>query len=195
MTTKTTEEAVAEVWQLFRETDAKFKETDAKFKETDAKFKETDARMERGFRRLEGLFGNQWGRLLEALVEPGVLKLFQTRGIPVHTLARRVLGHDNGDNMEIDLLLENTDAAIAVEVKSQLTIEFINDFLTDMADFYRFFPKYKGYRLYGAVAGLDLSLDIIRYATRRGLFVLSVNGNDTVRLLNDVTFAPRDFGQ
>jgi hypothetical protein len=97
--------------------------------------------------------------------------------------------------MEIDLLLENTDAAIAVEVKSQLTIEFINDFLTDMADFYRFFPKYKGYRLYGAVAGLDLSLDIIRYATRRGLFVLSVNGNDTVRLLNDVTFAPRDFGQ
>jgi hypothetical protein len=64
-----------------------------------------------------------------------------------------------------------------------------------MADFYRFFPKYKGYRLYGAVAGLDLSLDIIRYATRRGLFVLSVNGNDTVRLLNDVTFAPRDFGQ
>jgi hypothetical protein len=82
-----------------------------------------------------------------------------------------------------------------VAVSSQLLIEFIDDLLSDLTEFHHCFPKYKGYRLYGAVAGLDLSLDIIRYATRRGLFVLSVNGNDTVRLLNDVTFAPRDFGQ
>lgn len=37
--------------------------------------------------------------------------------------------------------------------------------------------------------------DVIRYATRHGLFVLSVNGNDTVRLVNHIDFTPRDFGQ
>ena len=148
-------------------------------------------------RKLEGLFGNQWGRLLEALVKPGVLRLFQTRGIPVHNLYHRAeahidlqksfvpsshwkmwyktfLGnHSNGRTMEIDLLLENTTAAIAVEVKSQMTVEFISDFLDDPAQFHQFFPKYKGYQLYGAVAGLDISPDITRYAYRRGLFVVS----------------------
>ena len=96
--------------------------------------------------------------------------------------------------MEIDLLLENTTAAIAVEVKSQMTVEFISDFLDDLAQFHQFFPKYKGYQLYGAVAGLDISPDITRYAYRRGLFVLSVTGDDMVQLINDAEFTPHDFG-
>ena len=33
-----------------------------------------------------------------------------------------------------------------------------------------------------------------RYAYRRGLFVLSVGGDDMVQLLNDVGFRLRDFG-
>lgn len=215
MATQTTEDAVAEIWQLFKETDAqfketaarfketdaqfketaaRFKETDAKFKETDAKFKETDARLDRRFRQLEGLFGNQWGRLLEALVEPGVLRLFQARDIRVHSLYRRATAHENGSSMEIDLLLENTNEVVAVEVKSQLTVELINDFLSDLAEFHRFFPKYQGYRLYGAVAGLNIPPDVARYGYRRGLFVLSVTGNDMVHILNDTKFMPHDFG-
>ena len=195
MVTQTNEEAVAEIRQLFRETDAQFKEVAARFKETDSKFKETDERMDRRFRQLEGLFGNQWGRLLEALVEPGVLRLFQGRGIAVHNVYRRALAQVGGNSMEIDLLLENTNEAIAVEVKSQLTVEWINDFLDDLAEFHRFFPKYKGYRLYGAVAGLNVAQDVARYAYRRGLFVLSITGNDMVQIQNDVKFKPRDFGQ
>ena len=70
MAEQTWQEAAAEVWQLFKETDAKFKETDAKFKETDRKINQ-----------LSGLFTSQWGKLIEALVEPNVLDLFQRRGI------------------------------------------------------------------------------------------------------------------
>ncbi|MBX3015305.1 MAG: hypothetical protein KF832_27545 [Caldilineaceae bacterium] len=209
--TQSTQEAFAEIRQLFKETneqfketDAKFKETDERFKETDARFKETDARLDRRFqesderfdrrfRQLEGLFGNQWGRLLEALVEPGVLRLFQTRGIPVHSLYRRAIAQVNGNSMEIDLLLENTNEAIAVEVKSQLTVELVNDFLSDLAEFPHFFPKYSHYRLYGAVAGLNIPQDVARYAYRRGLFILSVTGNDMVHILNDEKFIPYDF--
>lgn len=188
MATQTTEEAVAEIWQLFRE-------TDAKFKETDKRFKETDERMDRRFRQLEGLFGNQWGRLIEALVEPGVLRLFQARGIDVHNVYRRALAQVGGNSMEIDLLLENTNEAIVVEIKSQLTVEWVNDFLEELTRFHHFFPKYKGYRLYGAVAGLNVAQDVARYAYRRGLFVLSVTGNEMVQILNDAKFRPQDFGQ
>lgn len=125
MAAQTNEEAVAEIRQLFRETDAQFKEIAARFKETDTKFKETD----------EG------------------------------------------------------------EVKSQLTVEWINDSLNNLAEFHHFFPKYKGYRLYGAVAGLNVAQDGARYAYRRGLSVLSITGNDMVQLQNDTKCKPRDFGQ
>jgi hypothetical protein len=47
MTKQTTQEAVAEILQLFKETDARL---DQRFKETDRQFKETDAKL----RRLEG---------------------------------------------------------------------------------------------------------------------------------------------
>ena len=198
MATQTTEQAVAEIWQLFKETDARFKETAARFKETDAqldqRFKETDARLDQRIHQLEGLFGNQWGRLVEALVEPGVLRLFQERGIAVHHLFRRALAQQNGNSMEIDLLLENRTQAVAVEVKSQFGVEDVNEFLNDLAEFRRFFPKYEGYSIYGAVAGLDIAQDVARYAYRRGLFVISVTGNQLVRILNDEKFRPHDFG-
>ena len=93
MTTSTNEAAIAEIWQLFRETDAKFEETDRQINETNAQL-----------RRLEGLFGNQWGRLIEALVQPGVLKLFQQRGHDVRRLFQRSRAQRNGESMEIDII-------------------------------------------------------------------------------------------
>ena len=80
MNPQTTEQAIAEIWKLFKETSTQIKENDAKLND---KFAKTDAEIEKttkNLQRLEGLFGNQWGRLLEALVRPGVLKLFQERG-------------------------------------------------------------------------------------------------------------------
>jgi hypothetical protein len=47
------------------------------------------ARTSAGLRKLEGIFGNPWGRLLEALVKPGVLALFQQRGHDVRRLHER----------------------------------------------------------------------------------------------------------
>lgn len=61
---------IAEIWKLFRETEQRFRDTDKRINDY---FRETN----RQLRKLEGLFTNQWGRLLEALVKPGVLKLFR----------------------------------------------------------------------------------------------------------------------
>ena len=108
------QEAVAEVWQLFKETDVKFKETqeelERRFKETNLQLKETDQKL----RRLEGLFGMQWGRLMEALVEPAALKLFQERGIDVHHIFPRAKSQMDGRTLELDLLLENGDEVVVV---------------------------------------------------------------------------------
>ncbi|MFN8487629.1 MAG: hypothetical protein U0350_08570 [Caldilineaceae bacterium] len=184
-----TQAAVDEIWRLFRETSEQFKETDTRFKETEAIVKETSASL----RRLEGLFGSQWGKLIEALVQPNALKIFRERGIQVHYVNRRVLSQRNGQSMEVDLILENDLDVIVIEVKSTLKIENVNEFLDDLAEFLHFFPKYAGRRIYGAVAGLNIEENADRYAYRRGLFVLGVTGEGMVRIINDAKFRPHDF--
>jgi len=56
MTEQVTEQTIAEIWQLFRETDTKFKETDARL---DRRFQESLQQI----RALEVLFSSQWGKL------------------------------------------------------------------------------------------------------------------------------------
>lgn len=208
MTEQQLEKAVEEVWGLFRETDSqfkaiagRFKETDAQFKETDVKFKETDARMARlqqetteNLNRLEAMFGSQWGKMLEALVQPGVLRLFLDRGIPVRRLHQRSQSQVDGDTMEIDLILEDETDIIVVEVKSTLHVDDVRDFLTDLDEFPRFFPRFAGYRIFGAVAALSVEEGADRFAYRKGLFVVSVTGDGLVSIKNNESFQPRDFG-
>jgi len=178
------QKTVAEIWDLFKETDARFKETDAKFKETDQKL-----------RQLEGLFGLQWGKLIEALVQPNVLQLFQERGVQVRHIFEQAKSKLNGQTLELDLLLENSNEVVVVEVKSTLRVSDVRDFVADLAEFQTFFPRYQDYRVYGAVAGLDIVEDADRYAYRQGLFVLKVVGDGIVQIQNDADFQPKNFAQ
>ena len=218
-------ETDARLEKLFAETDRRFAETDARlgklFAETDRRFAETDRRLaedharamqriaaleardeqarrvrEREFKALQTLFTGQWGRLIEALVRPDALRLFRERGIPVVHLHRRIESYVDGrKQMEIDLLLENEEEIVVVEVKTSLGIEEVKEFLQKMKRFTEVFSRYKGYRIYGAVAGLDIAEGVDRFAYRRGLFVLAVSGEGLVRILNDEKFRPRDFGR
>ena len=183
MRSETDRDGLAEVWQLIKATDAQIKETSAEVRETSA-----------SLRRLEGLFTSQWGKMLEALVEPGALDLFQQRGIDVHRTYRRAESQVGGATMEIDLLLEDESDVVAVEVKSMLRVDDVRAFLDDLAEFLRFFPRYRGMTVYGAVAGLTFAEGTDRFAYRNGLFVLGVTGEGVVRIKNGPGFRPKDFG-
>ncbi len=198
MSEQSTQEAVAEIWALFKETDARL---DARIKETDARMDavlaETAAQQQETaaeLRKLEGLFGMQWGKMLEALVKPGALNLFRERGIDVHYVYERAQIRRNGETREFDILLENTTDLVVVEVKSTLRVEDVNDFLDDLNQFLDFFPRYDGYNIYGAVAGLDIAEDADRYAYKHGLYVLRVTGEGLVTVVNDTAFRARIFG-
>ncbi len=218
---RTWNEDSAEVWQLFKETDARFKATDARFKATDARFKATDAQFratdarldarfketdeqfkatderfkqtDRQIKELSALFTDQWGKMVEALVEPSALQLFQDRGIDVHYTYRRVEAQLNGRQMELDLLLENSDEVVVIEVKSNLRVGDVNEFLETLTIFPEFFPRYREYKIYGGVAGLMFSEESNKYAYRKGLFVLSATGDGIAQIQNDMTFHPKNF--
>ena len=200
-------ETDARLDKLFAATDRRFAETDRRFAETDRRFAETDARLDKlfaatnkqiqktseSFDNLYGMFAGQWGKMMEALVEPSAIQIFQERGIQVNYVYQRIKARRNGRHMELDIVLEDDDVVVIVEVKSTLRVQDVRDFLETLEELLVYFPRYKDHTIYGGVAGLDIVEDADRFAYRHGLFVLCVVGEGLVKILNDVSFEPKDF--
>ena len=182
------QQAIDEVWRLFKETDARL---DQRSRETDARFKQTYDEL----RRLEGVFGIRWGRLLEALVAPAALGLFRERGIDIHSSHQRLKGQLNGRTMELDIVLENQYDSVIIEVKSLANVEDVNDLLDDLSQASIYFSRFENRHVYGAIAALEFAADADRYAYRQGLFVLGLTGDGLVQILNSKQFRPTDFGK
>jgi hypothetical protein len=196
---------VDDLFRLFQETDRQFKETDRKFQETDRKIQDTDRQLkeigeylretDRQLREAKELFVGRWGRLMDALVKPSVLRLFQERGVPVNHTLERAESRIGGEEMEVDLLLVDGDALVEVEVKTTLRVEDVRDLQRDLQRLTRFFPEYRGMRLFGAVAYLNAEEEADRYADRQGFFVLRMGKEGLVEMANDAGFQPRDYAE
>lgn len=131
----------------------------------------------------------RWGQFVENLVEPAVVRLFQERGILVQETARRMRSQRPGAEMEIDIFAVDGDVAVAIEIKSRLSRQDIDDFLARLDRFRQAFPHYCDYQIYGAVAGIEVDEGVDRYAYQRGLFVIKQTG-DMVLIANDSTYQP-----
>lgn len=187
------EQRAQEAEQRSKEIDRRFDQTAQFIKENAQRMRETDQKV----KELSELFTGQWGKLIEALVEPGSVQLFTNRDINVTRSTPNVKGHHNGNHIEIDILLENRveEIAVVVEVKTTLGVDDVRDFLETLDTFLDFFPEYQGYTIYGAVAGVKINRGVGEFAYRSGLFVLGVGREGLVRMLNNMKFDPRDFGE
>ncbi len=135
---------------------------------------------------------SRWGRFVENLVAPAVLRLFQSRGIAVQEVYQRVRSARGNRNLEVDILAVDDDVAVIVEVKSRLTQENIRQCLQTLEQFKSAFPHYANYRLYGAVAAIEIDGEVDIYAYNQGLFVIQQAG-DTVEISNAKDFIPRTW--
>ena len=161
-------------------------------RETDRRLREESERTEEKIRELANLFTTQWGKLVEALVEPGAVNLFRERGIKVRRSARRIEVEDEQGRKiaEYDIFLENDEEVVIIEVKTTVKKEDVDEFLEKLREFKDLNPKYRDYRVYGAVAGITFEEGVDKYAHRRGLFVLKSEGG-IIRIANDPDFKPR----
>jgi len=204
-----------DIWRLFRETAEQMKETDRKFqetdriikenaeqmKETDRKFQETDRKIqenaaqlkqtERLLRQQVGDLTRRLGEFVEEMVKPAAVRLFRERGIDVHRIVRHLEATDEQLklSMEIDLFVTNQEACVLIEVKSNLSIDDVNEHLERMEKFKLLFPEYANKKTFGAVAGMVISENVAKYAYRKGFFVIG-QADDSVRILNDQKFQP-----
>jgi hypothetical protein len=173
--------------------DKQSQEFNERFDKQSQEFSERFDKISQEIERLSNLYTTQWGRLMEALIEPGSVELFRARGVDVKTVAPRVKSQRNGRNFEVDLLLEDETQIIVVEVKTTLTVDDVREFLNALDSFLDFFPRYEGYTIYGAVAGVHVAEQADRFAYKSGLFVLGLGTEGLTRIENDEKFKPLDF--
>ena len=197
---------IDDIYKLFQasqqEADRRFAEADRRAAEADRRLAESErltAEVKQQMVKLEKIAAQtsrevanlttRWGLFVENLVEPAVASLFRQRGIEVHYTSTRVRCSQPGLAMEIDILAENRDEVVLVEVKSRLAQDDVDAFIAKLRQFKQAFPRYEDYRVYGAVAGIEILQGIDAYAYRRGLFVIKQAG-ESVIIANDAQFQP-----
>lgn len=193
----TSQPTLDDIWQLFKESDRKFREMVEERRqesnETDRKLREISRETDRKIREVSesiGRLGNKLGDFVEGMVRPAAVRLFRERGIDVHEVHQNVNSQRGEEAVEIDLLVVNDADVIAVECKSTLSVDDVNEHLARLAKVKRLLPAYAGKRIMGAVAAMVLPDDVARYAYRQGLFVIAQTG-DHLTVRNDVSFRPR----
>ncbi len=134
----------------------------------------------------------RWGRFVEELVEPGVVRLFRERGIDVTQTMSRLKSQRPGAAIEIDVVAVNGSELVAVECKSRLSKDDVDQFVMRLGRFKAAFPQFSTFTVYGAVAGIEIDQGIDAYAYRQGLFVIKQSG-ETIAIVNDAQFQPESF--
>ena len=180
-----------ELAQSQKETDRKFQETDKKFQDTDKQFKETDRKIKEVTGNI-GKLGNRLGEFIEDAVRPAVVRLFRQQGIDVHEVHPNVISQRAGEGVEIDVLVVNDVEIVAIECKSKLSVDDVNEHVERLAKIKRLLPSYADKRVLGAVAAMVIEDSVAQYAYRKGLYVIGQSG-DHLEIRNAVGFVAKSW--
>ncbi|MBR3558554.1 MAG: hypothetical protein IKN78_06760 [Bacteroidales bacterium] len=160
-------------------------ERDTKWKleqaERDAKLDKISKETKEAIQEMKDVFTTQWGRLVEALCKPAAFSLFKQEGIEIDRIYEGVhkAKKDGQDVMEIDVALCDTTVAVIVEVKSRCDNHDIDRFLSQMKHCKEWYTEFADKKLYVAVAAIDYAGGADTYASRQGLYVLKLTGEET----------------
>jgi len=125
-------------------------------------------------------------------VKPAAIRLFKERGIGVHELQQNIVVQDGNDGLEIDLLVISNHEVIAIECKSNLSVEDVNQHIERLSKIKKLISRYEKYRILGAVAAMVIPDEVAKHAYRKGLYVIGQTGNQ-LTILNGATFKPKEW--
>lgn len=179
----------AELAERFQEAEEARRQAEEERKRLDA---DRDRKLERELYKLYGEGDNRWGRLIEALVQGNVKKMFRDAGIDVEDALARRRSRIGGIWREYDLVAVGESDAVVVEVKTTLRVADVNVFLERIGDFRKWRWDDARPRVWGALAYLSAEGNAARAAEEAGFYrIQAVSGS--ARLVNSAGFEPRVF--
>ena len=137
-----------------------------------------------------GGLGNLQGRLTEAMFENELWKKFNEIGFDFDSqISRKRFIESRQVVAEADFFLENGLYAMPVEVKTELSVGDVDEHIERIEKIRRYMDaRNDGRKLTGAIAGGVVSENVLRYAHKKGLYVLTQTGDSVA-----VAAAPHDF--
>ncbi len=189
------------------------KEDRRSFKEEMREFKD---RMDRHIERLDqdslerkleqlrfnkelGAIARKQGRMAEDLVAPSICRILRdTFKIPAayecaaNVGYKRIDPRDNSRMKEFDVVAECDGYVLVVETKSTPKSTDIPELLETMGVFRHYFPEYKDKKVFGCLAMLYASENLVKYASSEGLLILAV-GEELMDVMNEPGFKPTEF--
>ena len=196
---KALQAAQVETDRIIKELSAEIKENSREIKEVhkelSAEIKETQKITAREIKAVNtsiGRLSNRLGEFVEEAVRPSAVRLFRERGIDVHEVHQNVTSDREGSAFEIDLLVVNNQDVVAIECKSNLSIDDVNEHLECLEKIKRFLPDHVNKRISGAVAGMVIPANVATYAIKKGLYVIGQNG-EHLELRNEKSFTTKTW--
>jgi hypothetical protein len=124
-----------------------------------------------------GELSNKLGSIVEKIMIPDLPKKFKTLGYSFTELSTFIISE--GIYAQFDGLLENGKQAVAVEVKTTLRVDDINDHILRMEKLRQHANKKGDTRQFmGAMAAIITDKSAKTYALKQGLFVIEPSGNN-----------------
>jgi hypothetical protein len=171
-----------EMKKFEQEMEKRAKQREQERKEFEREMKESTAE----FNKKLGKYINLFGEFTEYTMAPYLCDKFIELGFTFHQANRDVCIKDKTNNisLEIDVLLENGDAAMLVEIKTKLTIERINYHIERLEKMRKYADirgdsGLKSVRTFlGAVAGVVVTDDVRNYALEQGFYLIEPAGQD-----------------
>jgi uncharacterized FlaG/YvyC family protein len=187
---------IAEIGKAHQENEKALKEVQEAHRETEKAIERMSARVDRVTKNVGGL-NQSIGELVEILIAARLWEQFPEYDLQRAFRRLPIYDETNIAKAEVDILLVNTEWAMAVEVKRQADaddvkkhIERIERILKYPPDQLKFHP---GIKLLGALAGGIVTLEARAAAHEAGFFVLELAGESVVRVPEPAGFKPKEF--
>lgn len=103
---------------------------------------------------------------------------------------QNVKANRDNEGLEIDLLVVNTDEIVALECKSNLSVDDVNQHLERLTKLKRLLPAYADKRVLGAMASMVIEDNVAQYVYRKGLYLIGQNG-DHLEIRNEQDFVAK----
>jgi hypothetical protein len=135
------------------------------------------------------------GELIETLIAARLWEKFPEYGLQRAYRRLPIYDEHNVPKTDIDILLVNTEWAMAVEVKREADRGDVERHIERMARILKYPPGLipPGVKLLGAIAGGVVGADAGDYAHQCGFFVLELTGETVSRIPEPVGFKPREW--
>ena len=183
-TVRTESPSFETVWAAIQELTASQKETDRQIKETDRQQKETDRILKESKKALDiqiGSLTNLFGDFTLGMVAPKLREKFTDFGFIFTRSNLNVLVNDKINNIsfEIDIMLENSDKAMLIEVKTKVTKECINSHIVRLEKMRKHADLHGDKRTFlGAVAGFAITDEVRKIALEEGFYLIEPDGEN-----------------